>query len=159
MQQQIINNAYPGLLDGIIPSLSFADAMTFSQPLFDCELLNSVFKQGTWTRAQMEAVSGMYWGYCVSNGARYPRARVDGCDTAVAAMIDRDPALKSKPPASGIKPCMNRCCTSQAFNQSRLTSTTVASLIIFILHSYVVSDAGVSTFQLLKDFLKSFRWM
>jgi hypothetical protein len=34
----------------------------------------------------------------VSNGARYPRARVDGCDTAVAAMIDKDPGLKAKPP-------------------------------------------------------------
>ena len=65
MQQQMIANAYPGILDGIIPHLQFADAMTFSQPLFDCELLVNVFKTGTWTRDQMNAVSGMYWGYCV----------------------------------------------------------------------------------------------
>ncbi len=30
--------------------------------------LANVFKTGTWTRDQMNAVSGMYWGYCVSNG-------------------------------------------------------------------------------------------
>ncbi len=98
MQQQLISNAYPGLLDGIGPQSVFADEMTFLQPLYDCELLLNVFKQGTWTREQQNAVSGKYWGYCVSNGARYPRARVDGCDTAVAAMIDKDPALKAKPP-------------------------------------------------------------
>jgi hypothetical protein len=46
----------------------------------------------------MNAVSGKYWGYCVSNGARYPRARVDGCDGTVLAMIDKDPALKARPP-------------------------------------------------------------
>jgi hypothetical protein len=61
--------------------------MTFLQPLYDCELLANVFKTGTWTRAQMDAVSGKYWGYCVSNGARYPHARIDYCDATVKDMI------------------------------------------------------------------------
>jgi hypothetical protein len=99
MQQQQIANAYPGLLDGIIPHQQFADAMTFSQPLFDCELLQNVFKTGTWTRAQMDAVSGMYWGYCVSNGARYPAQRADNCDQVVLDAVNKDPALK----AAGIR--------------------------------------------------------
>ena len=32
MQQNLISNAYPGLLDGIIPSWQFADAMTLMGP-------------------------------------------------------------------------------------------------------------------------------
>jgi len=58
-----------------------------------------VFKTGTWTRAQMDAVSGMYWGYCVSNGARYPAQRVDNCDQVVLDAVNKDPALK----AAGIR--------------------------------------------------------
>jgi hypothetical protein len=98
MQQQQIANAYPGLLDGIMPERLYADQLTFLQPLYDCELLVNVFKQGTWTRAQMDAVSGKYWGFCVSNGSRYPRAQVDRCNGPVAEMIDKDPALKANPP-------------------------------------------------------------
>jgi Tannase-like family of unknown function (DUF6351) len=87
MQQQMIANAYPGMLDGIMPARLFADTMTFLQPLYDCELLANVFKTGTWTRAQMDAVSGKYWGYCVSNGGRYPHARIDYCDATVKDMV------------------------------------------------------------------------
>jgi Tannase-like family of unknown function (DUF6351) len=87
MQQQMIANAYPGMLDGIMPARLFADTMTFLQPLYDCELLATVFKTGSWTRAQMDAVSGKYWGYCVSNGARYPHARIDYCDATVKDMV------------------------------------------------------------------------
>jgi hypothetical protein len=98
MQQNLIANAYPGILDGIMPERLYTDTITFLQPLYDCELLVNVFKQGTWTRDQLNAVSGKYWGYCVSNGARYPRARPDGCDTAVLGLVDKDPALKANPP-------------------------------------------------------------
>jgi len=98
MQQNMIANAYPGLLDVIMPERLYSDTMTFLRPLYDCELMVQMFKQGTWTREQLNAVSGKYWGYCVSNGTRYPRARTDGCDTAVQAAIDADPALKAKPP-------------------------------------------------------------
>jgi hypothetical protein len=93
MQQQVIANAYPGLLDGVIPSLLFADGMTFLRPTFDCELLVNAFKTGTWTREQMNAVSGKYWGFCVSNGARYPNQRPDNCDAAVAKMVMDNPTL------------------------------------------------------------------
>ena len=41
----------------------------------------------------MEAVSGKYWGFCVSNGARYPNKRADNCDTAVLAMIEENPTV------------------------------------------------------------------
>jgi Tannase-like family of unknown function (DUF6351) len=94
MQQQLIANAYPGLIDGIMPARLFADAMTFLQPLYDCELLENVFKTGNWTRAQMDAVSGKYWGYCVSNGKRYPHARIDYCDATVKDMIANEASWK-----------------------------------------------------------------
>jgi uncharacterized tannase-like protein DUF6351 len=94
MQQQMIANAYPGMLDGIMPARLFADTMTFLQPLHDCELLANVFKTGTWTRAQMDAASGKYWGYCVSNGARYPHARIDYCDATVKDMVANEAEWK-----------------------------------------------------------------
>jgi hypothetical protein len=94
MQQQIIANAYPGIVDGIMPAISYSDGMTFFQPLFDCELLANVFKTGTWTRAQQDAVSGKYWGYCVSNGARYPSQRVGNCDPAVLEMPMKYPSVR-----------------------------------------------------------------
>jgi hypothetical protein len=96
MQQQVIANAYPGILDGIIPHIEFADFMTFLQPLNDCDLLVNAFKTGTWTREQMQAVSGAYWGYCVSNATRYPVRAVDSCDAPVTAAINKDPILKAQ---------------------------------------------------------------
>ncbi len=96
MQNQMISNAYPGLLDGIMPLQLYADTLTFLQPLYDCELLVNVFKTGTWTRDQLNAVSGKYWGYCVSNGTRYPNARVGNCNAGVADMVEKDAALKAK---------------------------------------------------------------
>ena len=94
MMQQLIANAYPGLLDGIMPARLFADEMTFLRPLYDCELLVNVFKGGNWTRGQMDAVSGKYWGYCISNGSRYPNARAESCDAAVKSKIAADPKWK-----------------------------------------------------------------
>jgi Tannase-like family of unknown function (DUF6351) len=94
MQQQMIANAYPGLIDGVMPARLYADTMTFLQPLYDCELLANVFKTGSWTRDQMNAVSGKYWGYCVSNGARYPHARIDYCDATVKDMIANEAEWK-----------------------------------------------------------------
>jgi hypothetical protein len=94
MMQQLVSNAYPGIIDGIMPARLFADTMTFLQPLYDCELLANVFKNGKWTREQMNAVSGKYWGYCVSNGTRYPLARIDDCDATVKDMIANEASWK-----------------------------------------------------------------
>jgi len=59
IQQHMIANAYPGILDGILPGRSYADTMTFLRPLYDCELLINLFKKaGTWNREQMDAISG-----------------------------------------------------------------------------------------------------
>jgi Tannase-like family of unknown function (DUF6351) len=98
MQQHLIANAYPGLLDGIMPARSYPDVMTFLQPLYDCEMIgNAVNKSSNkWSDDQKGAVAGKYWGYCVSNGTRYPNARPDSCDASVKDEVANDPELKAK---------------------------------------------------------------
>jgi hypothetical protein len=72
--------------------------VTFLQPLYDCELLANVFNKSSnrWSDEQKGAVAGKYWGYCVSNGTRYPNARPDNCDASVKDEVANDPALKAK---------------------------------------------------------------
>ena len=98
MQQHLIGNNYPGLLDGIMPARSYPDAMSFLQPLYDCELLEHVFNTSgdKWTNEQKGTVVGKYWGYCVSSGTRYPNARPDNCDAVVREEVANDPKLKAK---------------------------------------------------------------
>ncbi len=98
MQQHMIGNNYPGLLDGIMPARSYPDVMSFLQPLYDCELLEHVFNTsaGKWTTEQKGAVAGKYWGYCVGNGTRYPNARPEFCDATVKDEVANDPKLKAK---------------------------------------------------------------
>jgi hypothetical protein len=98
MQQHLIANAYPGLLDGIMPGRSYADVMTFLQPLYDCELLQNTFNTSNskWSDEQKGAVAGKYWGYCVSHASRYPNARPGNCDAAVKDEVANNPELKAK---------------------------------------------------------------
>jgi hypothetical protein len=83
MQQHLIANNYPGLLDGLIPTAAFADTITFMNHLFDCELLDRAFTTSSlaWTDEQKAAVGGeANWQYCVKNGTAYPLLRVNNCD-------------------------------------------------------------------------------
>jgi hypothetical protein len=95
MQQHVIGNNYPGILDGIMPGRSFPDMMSFLNPLFDCELLVNAINTSSlpWTNAQKTAVSGFKdFGYCVSNGTRYPNLRAKNCNaTSVPAALVYDP--------------------------------------------------------------------
>jgi uncharacterized tannase-like protein DUF6351 len=95
MQQHQIANNYPGLLDGIIPTASFADNVTFMVPLFDCELLDHAFSASTlpWTDAQKAAVAGhASYAYCKGNATRYPTLRPENCDPdALPAALVYDP--------------------------------------------------------------------
>ena len=95
MQQHLIANNYPGLLDGIIPTASFADNMTFLDPLFDCELLDHAFTTSTlpWTDEQKAAVTGhASYAYCKRNGTQYPNLRASNCDPdALPAAAVYDP--------------------------------------------------------------------
>ena len=61
IQQYEIADSYPGILDGIIPSISFPDPLTTADPVTDCRLLDSFFggpSGSSFTAAQETAVSG-----------------------------------------------------------------------------------------------------
>ena len=89
MQQQLIANNYPGLLDGLIPTASFPDTLTFITHFADCELLDEAFEASAlpWTDAQKAAVAGeANWQFCQRNGTGFPVLRPGYCDrTAVPA--------------------------------------------------------------------------
>ena len=75
MQQHLIANDYPGLLDGLIPTAAFADTLTFINHVSDCELLDQAFETSslTWTTDQKAAVAGeANWQFCARNGTAFP---------------------------------------------------------------------------------------
>lgn len=63
IQQLVITQIYPGLLDGLQPSLTFPDG---SLHVADCRLLENVYKAdlATWTNAKRAAVDGFTNGTC-----------------------------------------------------------------------------------------------
>jgi Tannase-like family of unknown function (DUF6351) len=76
IQQYDIADAYPGILDGIVPGISYPDPLTVMQPVTDCGLLNSYFggAGASFTPAQRQAVSGyatyntcLQWGLSFLN--------------------------------------------------------------------------------------------
>ena len=67
VQQHLIAQNYPGLLDGIIPTLSYPDIISLMPSVVDCTLLDRVFETSKlpWTEAQKAAVSGFAtWKIC-----------------------------------------------------------------------------------------------
>lgn len=67
MQQYLIAQNYPGLLNGIMPSASFPDVTSLAAPVEDCSLLARVFMtaKGPWTEDQKKGISGFYsWASC-----------------------------------------------------------------------------------------------
>jgi len=67
MDQYLIVQNYPGLLDGIIPYMAFPDMLSTAQSVSDCALLGQAFQNSSvpWTQAQKTAVSGFAtWRTC-----------------------------------------------------------------------------------------------
>ena len=67
IQQLLIAQNYPGLLDGIAPSLPFPDAISISGGVTDCGLLNNYYRGAgaTLTNVQAAAINGhMTTGTC-----------------------------------------------------------------------------------------------
>ena len=60
IQQYEIADSYPGILDGIIPSISFPDPITTGAPVSDCRLLDSFFAGpgSTFSTAEKTAIAG-----------------------------------------------------------------------------------------------------
>jgi hypothetical protein len=66
IQQLLIAQNFPGLLDGILPSLTFPDSVSVRPGVTDCRLLINYFTQdpATWTQAKQTAVEGHTPGTC-----------------------------------------------------------------------------------------------
>jgi hypothetical protein len=74
MQQDLIAQNYPGLLDGITPSENLLGGLDFFTPTADCPLLRRVFDSSTqpWTTEQKTAVAGWgVWDYCTGSPAQF----------------------------------------------------------------------------------------
>lgn len=95
IQQYDIADAYPGILDGIIPGISYPDPLTVMGPVTDCGLLNAYFAKGGFTPEQQRAVSG-YNAYstCVSWGQTFlNRATATGsCAPIIPVEVRWDPS-------------------------------------------------------------------
>jgi len=99
MQQHMIANNYPGLLDAIVPTASFADTLTFQTSMLDCELLDRAMTSSKqpFTTDQKTAVSGYsHWDYCTNNKLRYAGVAADiNCDaTTIPQSMRFDPVKK-----------------------------------------------------------------
>ncbi|HVJ54013.1 MAG TPA: DUF6351 family protein [Aliidongia sp.] len=66
IQQYLITEMFPGLLDGLQPDISFPDSQLMS--VLECRLLINVYKNdpATWTEAKQDAVNGYSPTTCAS---------------------------------------------------------------------------------------------
>ncbi len=101
IQQHLIAQNYPGLLDGITPSASYPDVVSIGAPVADCALLARYFESSSlnWTEEQKTAVSGFAtWGTCLSWMKRYSPGwlRPDFCDVSMPKDRVYDPVSNPK---------------------------------------------------------------
>jgi hypothetical protein len=68
IQQLLIAQNFPGLIDGLLPSLTFADSISVRPSVTDCRLLMNYYKTdaATWTKEKQTAVEGYTPGTCTS---------------------------------------------------------------------------------------------
>jgi hypothetical protein len=94
IQQLLIAQNFPGLLDGILPSLSFPDSTSIRPDVSDCRLLNKYFATDpqTWTKEKQTAVSGYSAGTCSAWDRSFAdtivAANVKGCGIAPELVYD-----------------------------------------------------------------------
>lgn len=101
IQQHLIASAYPGLLDALMPSVTFPDVFTTEAGVVDCRLFNRVFDADplTWNEAKRAAVTG----YATANVCRsWDLLFVDvivatrGCDPVVPKELIYDPVTNPR---------------------------------------------------------------
>jgi hypothetical protein len=96
IQQYDIADQYPGILNGIVPGVSFPDPLTTIGPVTDCRLLNHFFGAtgNGFTAEQQRAVSGFRtYSSCVSWDATFANrvTATDSCDPSIPAALRWDP--------------------------------------------------------------------
>jgi hypothetical protein len=100
MQMHLIAQNYPGLLDGIMPFISFPDVVTHVQAWADCLLLAQAFEHSTahWTEQEKTAASGFAsWRTCRIYTQRQPVLDpAKFCDATVPGALVYDAATNPK---------------------------------------------------------------
>ena len=102
IQQYLIAQNYPGLLDGIIPVNSFPDVFTTVPSVIECGLLAHVFDSSkqVWTETEKSAASGFAtWGTCVNQRRSPFYANALGqaaCDSSISKQQIYDPDTNPK---------------------------------------------------------------
>src|SRR5258707_781919 len=86
IQQYLIAQLFPGLLDGLQPSISFPETLTLN--VFECRLANTVFQADPvrWTTAKQVAIQGFNAGTCNAWDASFASALVRADATAIGSM-------------------------------------------------------------------------
>jgi hypothetical protein len=101
IQQYDIADQYPGILDGIIPGVSFPDPLTTIGPVTDCRLLNRYFGAtgSGFSAEQRRAVSGFRsYSSCVSWDATFASrvTATDSCDPSIPANLLWNPVTNPR---------------------------------------------------------------
>ncbi|MDT8429263.1 MAG: DUF6351 family protein [Pseudomonadales bacterium] len=96
MQQLLIAGAYPGILDGIIPAMTFSDAVTYMTDSQECSLLlrNFVNDEALGLSDEVKAALGGWpnWYLCdQSLGSRPDRVAPHGCSAEIPVASRYDP--------------------------------------------------------------------
>jgi len=86
IQQYLIAQLFPGLLDGLQPSISFPE--TLMPNVFECRLANTVFQSDPvrWTTAKQVAIQGFNADTCNAWDASFASALVRADATAIGSM-------------------------------------------------------------------------
>ncbi len=128
IQQYLIGQNYPGLLDALSPTVPFPDVTTTSAGVLDCSLLLDFYANegADWTDAQQTAVNGHltsgtcgFWDLSFAPGVR----ATEGCAIGVAGALPGVPSLKPIDPALVYDPVRNPGglrCTVQDTNVNHL---------------------------------------
>jgi hypothetical protein len=94
IQQLLIAQNFPGLLDGLLPSLTFPDSTSIRPDVSDCRLMNKFFATDpkTWTKDKQTAVAGYSAGTCNAWDRSFAdtivAANVKGCGIAPELVYD-----------------------------------------------------------------------
>lgn len=96
IQQYNIADSYPGILDGIVPAISFPDPITTTGPVSDCRLLGAFFgaSGNGFTPEQQRAVAGFgFFSTCRSWDLTFAnRGTATGsCDSSIPVELRWDP--------------------------------------------------------------------
>jgi hypothetical protein len=93
MQQLLIAGAYPGILDGIMPSLTFPDATTYFIDTPECRLILRRYLNGRRLPEETKRVIGGWstWSTCEQSlGPRPNRIGPDDCPSDIPAGVEYD---------------------------------------------------------------------